>query len=109
LKFKDGEGVRFVTFYAQNPAPVTNDGLFYTFQGLSADEKYYVTIFWHIRTDKLPDTLKDANIQDQDAFIKQYEQYLKDTEALLHGLASNDFTPDLALLDDLAQSIQVPK
>ena len=45
LKFKDGEGVRFVTFYAQNIAPVTNDGLFYTFQGLSTDGKKYVTAF----------------------------------------------------------------
>lgn len=109
LNFKDGEGVRFVTFYAQDVAPVTNDGLFYTFQGLSADGKYYVTVFYPVKTDKLPNTYQDANITDMNAWAKQYENYLKETDAALNSLGPEGFTPNLTLLDRLVESLIVPK
>jgi hypothetical protein len=108
LTFKNGQGVRFITFYDQDPAPITNDGLFYTFQGLSSDGKYYVTAFYPIRTDKLPNAYKDVEIKDFDAWAKQYEQYLKDTDAMLNGLGPEAFVPDLILLDQLITSLQVP-
>lgn len=108
LAFKNGEGVRFVTFYAQDPSPVTNDGLFYTFQGLSSDGKYYITAFFPVRTDKLPNTYQDVEIKASDAWMKQFDQYLKDTDAMLSGLPSAAFTPNLAPLDQLITSLQVP-
>jgi hypothetical protein len=108
LNFQNGEGVRFVTFYEQDPAPITNDGLFYTFQGLSADNKYYVTAFFPVRTDKLPNAYKDVEIKDFDAWAKQYPDYLSKTDALLNGLAPAEFVPALNLLDELLMSLQVP-
>ncbi len=109
LNFKTGKGVRFVTFYAQDISPITNDGLFYTFQGLSADEKFYVTVFWHLRTDQLPNSYQDVPIKDNDAWAKGYEKYRADTDALLNGLPPDAFTPNLALLDQMIESIQVPQ
>lgn len=40
--FQNGTGIRFLTQYAQAPYPVNNFSLFYTFQGLTNDGKYYV-------------------------------------------------------------------
>lgn len=108
VSFKNGEGVRFITFYAQDPSPITNDGLFYTFQGLSADGKYYITAFFPIRTDKLPNTYQDAGIQDATAWMEQYKSYLEDTNGMLNLLDANAFTPNLDLLDQLVASLQVP-
>jgi hypothetical protein len=109
VNFQNGDGVRFVTFFAQNPAPVTNDGLFYTYQGLSADGKSYVTIFWPVRTDALPNTFQDANITNLDEWVKQYAQYVPETEAKLDALTPEAFTPNLTLLDGLAESVQLPQ
>lgn len=109
LKFKDGQGVRFVTFYSQNVAPVTNDGLFYTFQGLSSDGKKYVTAFWPVKTEKLPDSFQDAKIADLDAWAKQFDGYRAGTEKTLDELPPQGFSPDLASLDQMIESIQVPQ
>lgn len=109
LNFKNGQGVRFVTFYAQDVSPITNDGLFYTFQGLSNDGKHYVTIYWPLRTDQLPNSYQDANIQDYDAFVKQAEQYLDEATTKLNALPPEAFTPNLTALDQLAESIQTPQ
>lgn len=106
LSFKNGEGVRFVTFYAQDPSPVTNDGLFYTFQGLSSDGKHYITAFFPIRTDKLPNTYKDVEIKDSDAWMKQFDQYLQTTDAMLSTLPSDAYTPNLDTLDQIITSLK---
>ncbi len=108
LHFKNGKGARFVTYYAQDVSPLTNDGLFATFQGLTTDEKYYVTVFWHLKTDKLPNSYQDAQITDYDAWAKQYETYLAETDTLLNELAADAFTPNLNLLDQLVESLQTP-
>lgn len=109
LKFNTGEGVRFVTFYAQDVAPITNDGLFYTFQGMSADGKYYITAYWAVKTDKIPDSYEDAEIGDFDAWAKKFETYLADTGKMLNNLPADAFTPNLELLDKMIESLQMPK
>lgn len=109
LKFNTGEGARFVTFYAQNVAPITNDGLFYTFQGMTADGKYYVTAFWPIKTDKLADSYEDAKIGDFNEWAKNFETYRVDTEKMLDSLPAGAFTPSLELLDRMIESLQLPQ
>ena len=42
VSFKDGSGVRLVTQYANGIAPASNAGLFYHFQGLTSNGKYYL-------------------------------------------------------------------
>lgn len=108
LNFKNGQGVRFATFYAQDVSPITNDGLFYTFQGLTNDGKYYVTAFWTLRTDQLPNSYQDAKVQDYDAFVKQFETYMNGTSDLLGALPPEAFTPNLSALDQMVESIQTP-
>lgn len=109
LNFKNGQGVRFATYYAQDVSPITNDGLFYTFQGLTDDGKYYVTAFWHLRSDQLPNSYQDAKIQDYDAFAKQFETYIKATSDQLNTLPPEAFTPNLNALDQMVESIQTPQ
>jgi len=42
LNFQNGSGVRLVTQYSQALVPINNNELFYQFQGLSSDGKYYI-------------------------------------------------------------------
>ncbi|MEO8354588.1 MAG: hypothetical protein ABI621_01610 [Chloroflexota bacterium] len=39
INFQNGRGIRFLTQYAQYPAPINNHELFYHFQGLTNDGK----------------------------------------------------------------------
>ncbi len=42
LTFANGSGVRYLTQYQQSFYPVLNKQMFYTFQGLTSDGKYYI-------------------------------------------------------------------
>jgi hypothetical protein len=90
LAFADGAGVRFVTRYAMEASPTTNENIFYTFQGLTSDGRYYISVFYPITATGLPETA-----------------VIPTTTNFLNRLASADFTPDLAKLDDMLQSLRV--
>jgi hypothetical protein len=90
LDFADGAGVRFVTRYAMEASPTTNENIFYTFQGLTSDSRYYIAVFYPITAKGLPGT-----------------EVILTTTNFLNRLASADFTPDLAKLDDMLKSLRV--
>lgn len=90
LDFADGAGVRFVTRYAMEASPTTNENIFYTFQGLTSDGRYYISVFYPITAKGLPET-----------------EVILTTTNFLNRLAPADFTPDLAKLDDMLQSLRV--
>lgn len=105
--FAGGAGVSYLTQYSQGIVPVNSAGLFYTFQGLTADGKYYVSAVLPVSNATLPATA-DAMPKDRfDALAADFQGYLKDMTATLSSAAGSDFTPALSDLDALVQSIQV--
>jgi hypothetical protein len=90
LVFAEGAGVRFVTRYAMEASPTTNENIFYTFQGLTTDGRYYIAVFYPITAKDLPETA-----------------VILTTTNFLNRLASAGFTPDLAKLDDMIKSLRV--
>ena len=48
LDFNNGSGVRFLTYYSQGINPITNSDLFYTYQGLTSDGKYRISVYYPI-------------------------------------------------------------
>jgi hypothetical protein len=104
LDFQNGRGVRFITQYSQDVAPVTNQNIFYSFQGLTQDGAYYVAAYFPIAADGLSDELA---IEDWEAFNAGYQDYLSETVSHLDALSSHEFEPDLALVDQVIQSLVV--
>lgn len=102
LSFQNGEGVRYLTQYTQEMIQVSNQSVFYTFQGLTADGEAYVSVSFPVRSAALTDTLYfgenfDGNLAD----------YLAQATAELNGLSTVDFEPDLATLDAMVASLLV--
>ena len=54
ISFPGGTGIRYLTQYDQAPLPVNNNELFYTFQGLTADGRNYVSIIFPASHPSLP-------------------------------------------------------
>lgn len=108
IDFQNGTGVGFVSYYAQGLSPVLANQIFYTFQGLTNDGKYYVTVFYPITTRLLPTDPKAAlgGMSDAD-WIKNYPQYLDKLVKDLNGLVPAAYTPDLTLIEQMIQSINV--
>lgn len=105
LEFGSGEGIRYLTAYRQDAYPLTKADLFYTFQGLTYDDEYYIMAVFPVATDVLPDEV-DEDL-DYDDFIEGYETYLLETITELDQQAPVEFTPDLRTLDSVITSMTV--
>ena len=115
ISFQNGEGVRFLTEYAQYTAPVNNHELFYHFQGVTRDGAYYIIAILPITVPVLAET-SDAvavlppggiaypDITDPNADWQGYYAAVTD---LLNATSPDAFTPTITQLDLLIQSMQI--
>jgi hypothetical protein len=106
LDFQGGSGVRFITTFAQNAYPVTNERLLYGFIGMTSDGLYVIAGWFPITTAALPDSI-DNNTFDYNAFVDNFQTNMSQTLADLDSLDSQSYSPDVALLDSLVQSLVV--
>ncbi len=113
LAFQNGAGVRFITQYGQDVGPITNLGLFYHFQGLTSDGKYYLIAILPVNLPTLqadyeaplpPGGLPFPDYSDPNADFAGYYTQMAD---LLESTLPGALTPHLENLDLLVQSIQI--
>ena len=105
LDFKNGSGARYLTQYNSGLVMINNKQLIYTYQGLTSDGKYYVAAVLPVTHPELPDTQQAYGQTVEE--LKGFPEYMTQTAAWLDQQAPNSFTPDLAKLDGMVQSIAV--
>jgi hypothetical protein len=109
LDFANGSGVRYLTQYGQAPAPMNNTYLLYTFQGLTADGKYYVSAILPVANPILPPDPSTVPGNDYAKFDANFPTYLVDIEKKLDAQPDDSFQPHLGLLDDMIKTIKINK
>lgn len=111
--FQNGSGIRYITQYAQYPAPVNNADLFYNFIGITSDGEWYVVAIFPLTSPVLAETsdaaapLPERGVAypaDPAANMDAY--YIAITD-LLNAQLPNNFTPQLDELDRLIRSMQI--
>lgn len=112
IPFGNGNGVRALTQYAQYSAPINNRELFYHFQGLTSDKKYYVIVILPITAPILPEDEKPEAVVPEGGVpiptdIGPGEVYYISVTEKLNSLSPDSYTPSLNTLDELIQSILV--
>lgn len=107
INFKGGSGVRFVTMYSQDVAPITNGDVFYTFQGLTSDGKYYVAAYIPVDTKVLTDSRDKVQQKELDETVQNFDAYLKRVTTALERQPSNGYTPNLDAVDNVIKSIEL--
>jgi hypothetical protein len=110
--FQNGGGVRSLTQYAQYAAPINNHELFYQFQGLTNDGKYYVIAILPITAPILPEDEKpEATVPEGGvpipADIGPNDVYYFSVTEKLNTLPPDSYTPSLNTLDALIQSFNL--
>jgi hypothetical protein len=101
------DGYRFVGRFAQDANPVTNQGLQYIYQGFTSDAEYLVAFFATVRTDALVNSAGEVAQDEQDRLNADYSGYMQERAAMLNGLDSTTWQPDLATLDALVASLTI--
>jgi hypothetical protein len=106
--FMDGGGLRFLTLYAQYFAPVNNQDLFYTYQGLTSDGLYWVSAILPVNHVILPETADPPpGGMTWEQFSANYEVYIADMITQLEAQTPGSFSPTLTALDELVSSISI--
>jgi hypothetical protein len=108
VSFKNGEGIRYLTMHVQDVAPILNEGLFYTFQGLTSDKQYYVSFSIPVSHPALTNTWDDyfADLEYQE-FSDNFRAYVEKDREVLNSSPDAAFSPPLTILDQLVESIMV--
>jgi hypothetical protein len=108
INFQNGTGVRYLTQYDQAVNLINNNLLFYTFQGLTNDGLYYIAITMPVAHADLPSGTEPYS-DEQNAILagEGYDEYIEGVIAMLNAADGGQFTPDLALLDQLVNSLTV--
>jgi hypothetical protein len=107
--FSSGQGVRYLTMYAQNFATVNNKVLFYTYQGLTSDGKYYISAILPVTNAILPPDDTTIPGGDFDKFSQNFPTYITGIEDQLNHQGDDTFVPSLTLLDNLVKSVSITK
>lgn len=108
LDFAHGRGVRFLTQFDQAPLPVINHELFYYFQGLTTDGNWYVQAILPVQAPILAADDNPASPLPPGGIpfdTNQLQAYFDAVSAKLNATSPEQFTPSLASLDALIQSI----
>jgi hypothetical protein len=106
--FVSGGGIRFLTLYAQYFAPVNNQDLFYTYQGLTNDGQYWVSAILPINHVILPETADPPpGGMTWDQFSANYDVYIADMITQLEAQIPDSYLPSLTALDTLVTSITI--
>jgi hypothetical protein len=108
LPFARGGGIRYLTEYAQYFAPVNNYDLFYTYQGLTSDGKYWLSAILPINNPILLDTpdILPGGMSLED-FNNNYMSYITDMMNQLNAQVPGSYFPSLTALDLLVASITI--
>jgi hypothetical protein len=118
LTFANGSGIRVLTQFAQDAGPINNEDLVYVFQGLTNDERYYVSAFLPVSAPFLPDHVDDPDTVpavdgvsfpkfNSTSFNSEYASYQQAIKHKLDTTPPEEFSPALSKLDDLVASLQV--
>jgi putative hemolysin len=105
--FQNGSGVRFLTQMGQAYYPINNHDLFYTYQGMTHDGKYYVAAILPISHPTLPADGSVIPGGDFDVFADNFETYSAEVAAQLNGEDAGSFAPSITMLDAVVQSLEV--
>ena len=107
LEFDEWSGIRFVGRFAQDPHPLTNEGLRYIFQGFAgANDEVLVAAFFPVTTAHLPATIEEISAEEMAVIEADPVAALALSGVELNALTDADWQPALDVLDDLIGSLQ---
>jgi hypothetical protein len=108
IPFSTGGGIRYLTEFAQYLAPVNNTDLFYTYQGVTNDGQFWVSVILPVNLPFLPaDAINPPGGLSWEEFSNNYGSYIVDMINQLDSQPVENYTPSLAVIDELVSSINI--
>ncbi|BCY19521.1 hypothetical protein hrd7_33700 (plasmid) [Leptolinea sp. HRD-7] len=110
VNFQNGSGIRYLSEYGEQPWPLDNTVLFYTYQGITGDGAYYVSAVLPVTHPGLEGDDGFTKLSEDPAkFQSNYPAYVDYVQKQLNTEPPNAFTPNLASLDAMMKSLSIGK
>lgn len=109
LDFSNGRGVRYIDLipFGLGLTTVSNDELYYLYEGMSDDGRYYIWLQYPIATDTIPD-YDELDIAAVEAInTGDIKAWLAEQMAMLNAQPNSEFEPDLRRLDLMMETLFV--
>ena len=109
IEFANGQGIRYIAYYAQGLSPIMEGQVFYTFQGLTDDGQFYISALFPVETGIFPmepppcTRCGEPNYNPFEDWVTQAAGQLDQ----LNALPEEQFVPSLTVLDRLIESIRI--
>lgn len=104
--FQNGSGLRYLTLWGQGPSPVDNQNLFYTYQGITHDGRFYISAILPITHPNLPEDSR-ANVTDWYEASEKWADDYPATIIMLDEQPHLSFSPNIEHLDEMMASIRI--
>lgn len=105
--FQNGEGIRYLTCYSQAILPIDSACLFYTYQGLTSDGRYYLSAIFPVSLPVLDSSemQKTFETATQNYDQAKYDAYVDRAIEMISQSEPGDFIPNLDSLDGVVRSV----
>jgi hypothetical protein len=103
LTSKHNSGIRYLTLYSQAIVGVDNYNIFYTYQGISADEMYYIAAILPINSTLL--SYEELTLDEMDTISQDFTNYIITMTELIRTDNGESLIPTLAALDFMMMSL----
>jgi hypothetical protein len=116
VTFQNGQGIGYLTEYAQYYVPVNNADLFYTFQGLTSDGKYVISATFPINASILQDTPDQNAVVPPGGIVQpvpgvaseaELTAYYDNMVNLLNSTPLEQFNPSLVCIISYIQTLNI--
>ncbi len=103
LESEHSRGIRYLTLYSQGIVGIDNYNVFYTYQGLSKDGRYYMAAILPINSSLLSNT--QATNEELDQYSKYFPAYIHGMREMMATHNGGVLTPSLEALDAMMMSL----
>lgn len=100
LAFQNGNGYRYLFTKSFSADPLTGTSLTYMYQGVTSDEKYFVSFIITVDAPFLAEFVGQQLTSAQD-----FETYYQNVNSRVESAAGEEFSPSLTALDELTSSL----
>jgi hypothetical protein len=108
IAFSGASGIRYLTQYAQYSDPINSHDMFFSFQGLTADGKYWISAILPVSNSMLPSNGDNPPAgMTWEQFGNQFDTYIADLVPKLEAQPPESYNPTIAALDALIKSIAI--
>jgi hypothetical protein len=113
VDFQNGHGVRYLTQVLDGVAPISNERIFYYYQGVTNDGAYFVSAIFHVNAAFLVADGDKDSLTPPDGVPFTWDQevdftkYRDEITQKLNATPDENFTPSLAVFDQLIGSMEI--